>query len=172
MKSHHNKRLTSGLALLVLAACSISGPLRDDPKATGVSYTAPSSSRWEALKEKSDADAAWVHKKTGATLAMRSVCRRYEHISLPALSQNLINTLQDAEIVSQEPTTLAGRSALITTFHGHVDGVAIQNRLVVMRKDECIFDFNLSELKTLSSDVLTDFDEFLKSFAYTGGVSK
>ncbi len=172
MKSHHKRLLTSGLASMLLAACSISGPLRDDPKATGVSFSAPAASRWEALKEKSDADAAWVHKKTGATLAMRSVCRRYEHISLPALSQNLINTLQDAEIVSQEPLTLAGRSALTTTFRGHVDGVAIQNRLVVMRKDECIFDFNISELGTLSSGVLTDFDAFLASFSYSGGVSQ
>ncbi|MEO5667332.1 MAG: hypothetical protein ABIR96_04665 [Bdellovibrionota bacterium] len=155
-----------------MSGCSLTGPVRDDPKATGFTFKAPDSSRWDVLKERADADDAWVHKKTGATLALRSLCGRYEHLSIQALSDNLMNIVGDAEIQTRDPMTLAGRAALSTIFEGNIDGVEIQNRLVVVRKDNCIFDFTLSQLAKISPDVMKDFDAFLPTFSYSGGEAK
>lgn len=168
-----NSPLLCRLALSVgLGACSLSGPLREDSKAAGYTFRAPNASTWQALKEKADADMAWSQRKNGATLALNSVCNRYEHISVQALSRNLLNIVQEPEVETQDTMTLAGREAATTVFRGKVDGVTIQNRLVVMRKDNCIFDFTLSQLGQITPDVMTDFDAFLSSFKYEGGVAK
>jgi len=169
MKTQQKRLLLAATFLWGLVGCSLTGPVREDPKAVQTNFAAPSAGRWVVLKDKDDADNAWVHKKTGATLALRSVCRRYEHLSLQVLSQNLINTLQEPEVENQESLTVAGRAALATAFKGTVDGVDIQNKLVVMRKDHCIFDFTLSQLGRIAPEVLADFDAFLKSFRYEGG---
>jgi len=171
MKAHHHRLFLAALLCVSVVACSLTGPVREDPKAADFAFRAPSASAWQPLEDKADADNAWVHKKTGATLAVRSLCRRYEHLSLQALSQNLVNTLQDVEIESQDPLAVAGRSALSTRFKGTIDGVTIQNRLVVVRKDHCIFDFTLSQLGSLSSEVQDDFGKFLESFRYEGGTA-
>lgn len=172
MKTQKKRLLLAATFLWGLVGCSLTGPVRDDPKAAETTFTAPSSARWIVLKDKDDADNAWVHKKTGSTLAVRSVCRRYEHLSLQVLSQNLINTLQEPEIQSQDSMTVAGRAALASTFVGTIDGVGIQNKLVVMRKDHCIFDFTLSQLSSIAPEVLQDFDAFMSTFRYEGGQAK
>jgi len=171
MKAHQKRYFAAVILSIGLSACSLTGDVREDPKATGVSFKAPKSSQWQAMADKADADSAWIHKKTGATLALRSLCRRYEHLSLRALSQNLINTLQENEVQTQTEMQVAGRAALSTHFKGQIDGVAIENRLVVMRKDHCIFDFTLSQLAAISPEVSEDFDAFLSSFSYEGGTA-
>jgi hypothetical protein len=156
----------------LLASCSLTGPVRDDPKATGFAVRSPASSSWQEMKDRADADRAWVHKKTGATLALRSLCRRYEHLSLTVLTQNLMNTLTDPAVQSQDEISVAGRAALSTRFTGQIDGVTTHNRVVVLRKDNCIFDFTLTQLAPIASDVMTDYDAFVASFSYSGGEAK
>ena len=172
MRTQQKALFLTALACGFIGACSLTGPVRDDPKAAGVNFETPNAARWENLKDRADADHAWVNQKSGATLAVRSVCGRYEHLSLRALSQNLINIVQDPETQSEQDLTLAGRAALSTTFKGNVDGVEIQSRLVVVRKDTCIFDFTLSELPVITPDVMKDFDTFLTSFRYEGATAK
>jgi hypothetical protein len=160
--------LLSALLLgVVVAACS-SGPMRVDEKAHGYSYDALPVSRWAGLEIPASTDRAWQSKKGGGLVALRSVCGRYDHVTLKALTQNLINTIQEPQLASQEGFALAGREALRTVVQGKVDGVPVESVFVVLRKDDCIFDFALTARDSLDAKDREDFEAFVASLRYSG----
>jgi hypothetical protein len=150
-----------------LGACS--GPMRVDEKAEGYSFKELPASRWESLEIPASTDRAWQSKKGGGFVALRSVCGRYDHVHLKALTQNLVNTIEEPTISSQETFELDGREALRSSVQGKVDGVPVESLFVVFRKDDCIFDFALTARGAASEKDREDFGAFVESFKYRGG---
>lgn len=157
-----------GLGLALLSACSLSGPMREDAIAEG--YTVGTLNRnWELLHSKSEADQAWHHPKTGAVIALQSLCHRYEHVPLKILNQNVMSSLLNPVVISQEEIKLDQRSALDTLTQGELDGVLVEIRHVVLRKDHCIFDFTLTQVNQISKSHQEEFSKFVNGFRFSGG---
>ncbi len=158
------------ICILILSAhlsCSISGPLREDHKAKSFQL-AFDPIGWAELKEKADADKAWHNPKTGAIMSVRSLCDRYEHVSLRNLSKNLQDVLDDVEVLDTQSRSIASREAYDSLIVGTLDGVKVQSRIVVVRKNHCLFDFVITENPTLSSSSKVGFEKLLGSFDYQG----
>lgn len=161
-----NQSLFAFLSMTMLA-CSLSGPLREDSKAD--SYALASSIEgWQELKQKADADRAWLNPTSGAIMSVRSLCGRYEHVSIRNLSKNLETVLQDVEVLSKKNRSIASREAYDTLLRGKLDGAPVESRMVVVRKNHCIFDFTVTEHPQLSPSSLQALDELLQSFDYRG----
>lgn len=165
MKTHKIGLLT---ALLVLAGmplgCSISGPLREDAKATGYQLGALPST-WKSEDIASGADAVFFHKTSKSLISFNSVCDRYPDTSLESLSQDLLTPMKNASVFSQEDLQVSGRRALFTSVEGKLDGVDVKSYLVVLRKNRCLFDFSLYGVSPSAEDRI-QFLNFVKGFHF------
>lgn len=154
-----------GGMLASLAGCGFGGPLREDLSAQN--YRLGSLGKnWRALKDRAGADEAYEHEISGAVIALNSTCRRYEDSSLETLTKQLVNPFSEREVVGQEKNMLDGREALWTSIRGKLDGVPIESRAVVYRKNRCFFDFMIYARGTLRAQDATDFKNFVEAFRY------
>lgn len=149
---------------LAVAGCSLSAPLREDPKAEGARLgTLPST--WTTRNLGSGADAEYFHGKTKALIAVNSLCDRYSDSKLETLSQDLLSPLKSVKVLKQEDLEVSGRRALYTEVSGTLDGVSVESQLVVLRKNRCLFDFSIFGT-TLNDEVKKDFLAFVKGFRF------
>lgn len=152
----------------MLCACSLGGPLRVDKKADSFSVATPSSPWKEQNSEDKDSDRVFVNSRTGSIIALSSVCKRYEQVSLEALRKDLVNPIEGREIASEERRPLDDREALFTRVKGRMDGVPVESHLVVLRKNDCIFDFALHAKEKITQEDDRDFLSFVSSFHFSG----
>lgn len=159
------------LALSFLGACSLGGPLRKDERATA--YTVGSlPSSWKAQTSEDgapQADRSYVNTQHGSVIALSSVCKRYDRVPLEQLKRDLVNPLENHEVVSEERRPLDDREALFTRAKGTLDGVPVESSLVVLRKNDCIFDFSLFARGKISKEDERDFMSFVNGFHFEGG---
>ena len=155
-------------AVAFLGACALGGPVREDKKANDYSISGLKAP-WKKISEKADADHAWLNSESGAILALRSLCHRYEHISLRNLAQNLYTVLQDVEVIDTQSRSIASREAFESHVKGRIDGVDVESKIVVLRKNHCIFDFTVTEHKELSSHSTEALEKLVSSFKFSGG---
>lgn len=151
-----------------LTACSLGGPLRIDKKAQSFSVNAPSGPWKEQKQDENVSDRVFVSDRTGSVIALGSVCKRYEQVSLEALRKDLMNPIDGREIASEERKLLDDREALFTRVKGRLDGVPVESHLVVLRKNDCIFDFSLHARNKITSEDDRDFMSFVHSFHFAG----
>ena len=163
MRTRIKSSLIFGMVLW-LTGCAVLGPAREGPKATGY-VLARLPERWIKL-EASDAEGTFESKDTRAIISFNSVCGRYQDSSLEALSQQLLGTYSDPEIVSQNPKQIDGREALITRVVGKLDGVEVESQFVVLRKNNCLFDFTLLRTNRFVAQDLQDFDRWIENFRF------
>lgn len=91
-----------------------------------------------------DADIAYLNTKDDATLLYNSRCKPRNDVPLEALSWHLLIGMTDQSVVSSEKIPFADREALVQTVNAKVDGVARTIQLLVLKKDDCIFDIVLA----------------------------
>ena len=125
-------------------------------------------SEWDENNEGIPADHVFVNEKTNAMIAVHSLCDRYQESSLKSLMNQLLVPIEQSEIVSQEQRTLNEREALETFAKGKIDGVAVEMRALVVRKNSCIFDFTLTSKDEISQVDQKAFEKFLEGFDYSG----
>ncbi|MBS1985441.1 MAG: hypothetical protein JST16_14845 [Bdellovibrionales bacterium] len=165
MKKHCSIRFLSVLAPLALVACSLSGPLREDRRATGYKI-GQLPSAWEKRTE-SEVDQTYFHQTHGSVLALSTVCNRYEDVPLDALHKDLINPIEARETILDERRPMDDREAAFTKIRGKLDGVPVEAYFVTLRKDGCIFDFSLFAKKQIPADDEKDFLKFVGSFHFS-----
>jgi hypothetical protein len=51
---------------------------------------------------------------------------------------------------------------------GEIDGIAIESRFMVLRKDHCLFDFSLIGKPQILGDELANFESLLGGFHFEG----
>jgi hypothetical protein len=80
--------------------------------------------------------------------------RDAEDVPLTALTQHLFIQFTERNIIDQRPFELDGREALRTVLNAKLDGVPRRFRIVVLKKDGCVYDF--SEIATSKANAQSD----------------
>jgi len=159
-----NNRFYVVSAFLLLASCSVTGPLREDRKADGYQL-GNLSSKWRVVALNSGADKVYLNTQSKALLSVNSLCGRYEDSSLEALTKELLTPMKQHIVLSQSDLTISGRRALHTVTKGNLDGVPVESEIVVIRKNRCLFDFNIYAKKIAVAE-RSEFLNFVKSFEF------
>jgi hypothetical protein len=99
---------------------------------------------------------------TPATIAVNGRCGLDgDDVPLEALTHHLFLHFTDRKLVSQERLELDGRAALRTELTASLDGVPLQYRIVVLKKDSCVYDFMLMRP---NNGATAEFDRFVNGF--------
>ncbi len=89
-----------------------------------------------------DARVAMQNDAAGSTLAVGARCNQDgDDVPLRALVQHLFLQFEDRQITSEREFLLDGRTALRTELTARLDGVRRHFIVVVMKKDDCVYDF-------------------------------
>lgn len=78
----------------------------------------------------------------GATVVVDALCgRKFDDAPLRILARNLFTSLDDPQPGPSESFELQDREALQMDGQGSMDGVPIAMRVIVLKKDFCLYDF-------------------------------
>ncbi len=151
----------------LLSCSSFTGPVREDHKAQAYdigSLNAP----WKIQSQKKEdgPDKIFVSEQTGSVIAVNSLCDRYKDSSLRTLTKDLTRSYSDEEFVKQESLYVDEREALKTSVKGKMDGVPMESVYVVLKKNDCLFDFSLHAKDQLTDQERNDFDSFIAGFKF------
>jgi hypothetical protein len=149
-------------ALLLPIACTFNqtGPYEVKKRESqfGVGSLAPS---WHK-KYFRGADLFFEHESKKAAIFLSSECDRVSDSPLEALTSQLLVGMGKYEIISQQRIEIMDREAVVTEVNVDLDGVNRYLKIMVMRKNRCVFDavFNAAQ----KNELVDDFDQLLKSF--------
>jgi hypothetical protein len=156
--------LSFGVAFVILAC--------GKPAFDGRSYQAddvafrvgPVPGNWHALDVET-ARLAYRDPATDTIISVNARCGRdADDVPLPALTQHLFIQFTERNIVAQRTFDLDGREALRTDLRAKLDGVPRRFRVVVLKKDGCVYDF--TEIATAKATPQSDavFDAVVAGF--------
>lgn len=145
-----------------LSCISFSPSKIEKKEPQGISFSAPHNPYLEFKLE--TADRAWQNPQTGNTISYMSDCDGSSDQSLDTLFLSAVEGIENLKISDQRKITFNQREALETSLLGRVDGVGIQVRLIIFKKNNCTF--NLSYIGSLSTFMkgYNDFVAFVKEF--------
>ena len=109
------------------------------------------------------ADLFFEHESRQASIFVNAECDKLSDSPLEVLTSQILVGLNNINYIKQERLNLADREALVSEIKAHVDGVQRYLKIMVLRKNRCVYDavFNSApEAANLSAD----FDELIKSF--------
>lgn len=86
--------------------------------------------------------------------------------TLASLSGEVITAMESRHIETETDFMLGGRGALRQQITGKVDGVPANVDLVIVRKNNCVFDFYSVVPADVATDVKADFETFFNGFHY------
>ncbi len=113
-----------------------------------------------------DAEQAWIVPGEGSSLLIDSQCKkRDQDIPLNALTAQLLIGMTDQTLVEQKAVTFQDREALLSTFSLKIDGAKQMMRILVLKKEGCVFDVVLSTPDTAFDKRLPDFDKVVAMFS-------
>jgi len=159
-----------GLALLCASACS-GHHYRDGVVKKGdLEYRiAPLGPGWKFVSL-SENDAAFYSPATGHSIAVNSTCHGHQDAPLEVLTQHLLMGFTERVKVEQVKEPMAQREALRSHYTAKLDGVPVELLLVVLKKDNCVYDFTyVSPLGGLAEKG-PDFDRVVQSFREERGL--
>lgn len=108
-------------------------------------------------------DFFFEHESGQATIFINAECDKFSDTPLTALTSQLLVDLSDIKYIKQERLELASREALISELTLKVDGVKRYLKIMVMRKNRCVYDAVFNAAPD-SASLATDFDHLLKTF--------
>lgn len=122
----------------------------------------PPSEEWQQ-KSFRDADLYFEHKDHHASIYFSTQCERFSDSPLEALTAQMLVGLSEVDIINRERKELAGREVLISELTAKVDGVPRFLKIMVLRKNRCVFDgvFNSS---LSAKELAVDFDKMVTNF--------
>jgi hypothetical protein len=130
------------LGLLLLSGCPASGLHNNIFYKGNIKYKIGDLGEdWRPI-EISENDIAYYNSSFSAIIQINSTCRSdYEDVSLSILLGHLLYGLTDRKVIREEKRMIDNRDALYTELNANLDGVSIQAALLVLKKNECIYDF-------------------------------
>ena len=142
MSPKTSRRLLAGVALIgaifVTPACKKKAS--SSPRGGQRFSLGPLGAGWQSM-DPLGADKAWYHAGRSATIYAEASCgARYEDGQLDALLTHLTFGIARGAPLRDEPLMLDGRSALVRSFNGQLDGVAVQVGSMVTKKNDCLYD--------------------------------
>ena len=124
---------------------------------------------WERVKLSQD-DLAWYTGRTGHALSVNATCGEYEDAPLDVLTRHLVMGFTERLEVEQHKVVLDEREALRTRYRAKLDGVPVELLLLVLKKNQCIYDFTYVAPLGRYEERLADFEALVRGF-HTEGVS-
>ncbi|MCB9742466.1 MAG: hypothetical protein H6741_32660 [Alphaproteobacteria bacterium] len=143
--------MSARLALLALglSAAVACGPirkgLRDADRLEGRYVLGDPGDGWKSVPS-GGADRAFRNKDLAATIYTDSNCgARYEDRPLPDLAKTMLGGISDLKVppVLEETREIDGREAYVARRPGSLDGVTVELGVVVLKKDNCVYDMVL-----------------------------
>ena len=120
-------------------------------------------SGWQSISVGDANDLAWARE--GAIIQVNSSCDPGLDIPLEALTHHLMIGFTERSIVEQRRVPMAGREALRTHVRAKLDGVPRELLLVVLKKDECVYDFAaVTPPGSAFESARSEFEAMLASF--------
>lgn len=112
----------------------------------------------------------FTHTAYSSSIALDAFCKgAYDDIKLSLLTNQLFSCITNQKRLSQKTVHLDNREAQRTVLEGKVDGAPIVTDVVVLKKNECVFDFSLSSVPGDYEKVRSDFEKFYQGFHYLEG---
>lgn len=109
------------------------------------------------------AELVFEHKTTDAVIYINSQCEQVSDSPLEALTAQALSGMGRYEIIAQNYQKVDDREALVSEIKVKLDGVERFIKMMVLRKNRCVFDavFNASEE---SKAMVKDFDAMINTF--------
>jgi hypothetical protein len=117
---------------------------------------------WEK-KNFRDTDLFFEHKSDDAAIYVRAQCEKFSDSPLEALTSQMLVGMGKYEIISQKLQSIDQRQGLVTEVRVNLDGVFRSLKIMVLRKNRCVFDAVLNAPQ-LTPVLAQDFDDMVKSF--------
>ncbi len=169
------------LPLFLFSSCFLGGKLQNSGKVMGYSpgkvLTEKSSyevgllpAGWNRVHIPPYRTISFYNKKYRSTIETDAFCdESYDDASLKVLTTHLQFALTDKKVRLEKTFTLDQRGAYRSVVDGKVDGVLILLDTVVVKKDNCLFDFSLVAPPYHYENASDDFEIFFRGFKYQGG---
>jgi hypothetical protein len=110
------------------------------------------------------------HKVQNASMGVDAFCKRsLDDGPLKVLANQLFYGMTKQKRLRSSPLSIDGRKALRATRRGIVDGVPMVLDVVVLKRDECVFDFFATASPKEYPFISSDFETFFKGFYYIDG---
>ena len=157
-------RLRESVWVLLLAGCVSSGTLSGQVFRQGaVSYRVGTLPEGWSRSRSHGANLAFHHTQ-GGMLVVNGECPVQGDAPLDVLTNHLLFGVTAQKEISRTLVTLDGREALRTHLTGQLDGVPIELSLVVLKKDGCLYDFQLIAGPQQFALREPDFNAFVAGF--------
>ncbi|PIR16328.1 MAG: hypothetical protein COV46_08765 [Deltaproteobacteria bacterium CG11_big_fil_rev_8_21_14_0_20_49_13] len=121
---------------------------------------------WKWLKTHTKT-AAFHNESLGATISTDAFCgSSFEDLPLKVLNSQLFAGTTDLKIKKETEFMLDERGALKTISTGSTDGVPLKFDSVVIKKDNCTFDFIYISPPESYADGVADFETFYLGMSF------
>lgn len=127
-------------------------------KKMGISYQiSKPNSHWQPIPQ-SAADYAWRSPSEYATIYAKSNCGSYfEDRSLEDSLLSLTRGLYVSQPIAQESIRISNRKGMFQVMDSELDGIPLRLGMLVVSKNNCLYDFLLIAPKKFFSDAVADF---------------
>lgn len=162
------------LALLAAAAsaagCASSGTYREGEFTGGeadfqVGELGP---EWTRLRVRDQNDLAFVHGPTSGVIQANASCQPGLDIPLEALRNHLLIGFTEREVLEERRIQVDGREALDMHVRAELDGVPVEFRLTILKKNDCVFDMALVAAPDTFGGLEPQYEAFLGGFHSDG----
>ena len=120
-------------------------------------YVAQPSHLWQEIPQ-SPADHAWRQQKLFSTIYVKANCGSYfEDRNLHDSILSLTRGLQVSAPISIEELRIANRKAVFQVMDSDIDGVPVRLGMIVVSKNNCLYDFLLIAPQKNFADGIADF---------------
>jgi len=121
---------------------------------------------WERIHPEVRA-VAFYDQSSQSTIATNAFCREtFEDAQRADLISSMTGGISRLKILHEEELELDDRTALKRHMSGELDGVPIELEHVLVKKNNCMFDFVAISEVPMTDKVQTDFASFYQSFHY------
>lgn len=112
----------------------------------------------------------FAHKSIGASIAVDSFCKgSFDDARLEILANQLFYGITDRRRLFQKEIMLDERAALRTAVEGKLDGAPVVLDVVILKMNECVFDFSLASRPDGYRSAVPDFESLFGGFRYLAG---
>jgi len=121
---------------------------------------------WRRIDVDADTDLAFEASTLDSVLQVNATCDPSLDIPLSSLTNHLLIGFTEREGRTEQTLPFAEREALFTDVDAKLDGVRRRLRLVVLKKDGCVYDFALVGPPDARFDqARSAFDAWLSGFS-------
>ncbi|GBD38198.1 hypothetical protein HRbin37_00443 [bacterium HR37] len=110
-------------------------------------------------------DIAFWNEALKATITVNSTCNeRIGNEPLNNLVDSLLVGFSDKELERKEEVTVSGQRAIDTVYRGKVKDTYVKLNIVVLKKDNCVYDLTYASLPESFDLGIGEFREFVSQF--------